>query len=501
MSDSLCISVTFLDGRFHGQADGGLPEWPPSPLRLFQAIVAANGPSLGNGGDIDAALRWLEHQPPPTLLTPPAQTGALCPLYVPNNAMDLVAKQWVRGNTGASIAEHRTLKNVRPTLLAGGDTVHYVWPLSDAAEGTPPIDALAQAVERMVALGWGIDLVVAQARVLGADQTLAPELEHWEPASGASANALRCAVAGSLDGLMDRHAAFQDRLADGAFHPVPPLTAYRSVGYRRHGDPVGRPTACFELRKPDGSAYTYPVKRLIHVAGMTRCLAIKTMRQSPPSGDLPDGWLESYVAGHRSDAGEDHRQLSFIPLPSIGHRHTDPAVRRVMIVGPVGDKRWVDHLARRLAGLTLVPDPKTGQANGPPAMLVPATPSGTVFQRYHQPSRTWASATPVILPGNDDGKPTKTRKLIRKALEHAGIEQPCSITWHKQSKFPKIPPAGPARRGQRATGFIRPGYLLRYSAVHLTLDFGETARQPGPMLIGAGRHCGLGVMAGGDDHG
>ncbi len=37
----LCISATFLDGRFHGRRDGGESEWPPSPLRLFQALVAA----------------------------------------------------------------------------------------------------------------------------------------------------------------------------------------------------------------------------------------------------------------------------------------------------------------------------------------------------------------------------------------------------------------------------------------------------------------------------
>lgn len=34
-SDALCISVTFLTGRYHGE------EWPPSPARLYQALVAA----------------------------------------------------------------------------------------------------------------------------------------------------------------------------------------------------------------------------------------------------------------------------------------------------------------------------------------------------------------------------------------------------------------------------------------------------------------------------
>ena len=37
----LVLTVRFLDDRYHGLLDrGGPPEWPPSPFRLFQALVA-----------------------------------------------------------------------------------------------------------------------------------------------------------------------------------------------------------------------------------------------------------------------------------------------------------------------------------------------------------------------------------------------------------------------------------------------------------------------------
>jgi hypothetical protein len=41
----LCVTVRFLDPRpiYRGRKDEGLPEWPPSPHRLFQATVAAIG--------------------------------------------------------------------------------------------------------------------------------------------------------------------------------------------------------------------------------------------------------------------------------------------------------------------------------------------------------------------------------------------------------------------------------------------------------------------------
>ncbi|MER3462825.1 MAG: type I-U CRISPR-associated protein Cas5/Cas6, partial [Armatimonadota bacterium] len=42
MTRHLCISVTPLDDLFHGKGDDDEPEWPPSPMRLFQALVAGS---------------------------------------------------------------------------------------------------------------------------------------------------------------------------------------------------------------------------------------------------------------------------------------------------------------------------------------------------------------------------------------------------------------------------------------------------------------------------
>jgi CRISPR-associated protein Csb2 len=50
-------------------------------------------------------------------------------------------------------------------------------------------------------------------------------------------------------------------------------------------------------------------------------------------------------------------------------------------------------------------------------------------------------------------------------------------------------------RKRQPTGYIRPDHLLTQTAVHLTLQFNDELEVPGPLMIGAGRHCGLGVMA------
>jgi CRISPR-associated protein Csb2 len=63
-SENLSISITFLNGRYHGQ------EWPPSAARLFQALVAGVM-TCGDGrymADVEPALRWLERQRPPAHL-------------------------------------------------------------------------------------------------------------------------------------------------------------------------------------------------------------------------------------------------------------------------------------------------------------------------------------------------------------------------------------------------------------------------------------------------
>ncbi len=498
MSTALCISVTFLDPRYHGRGDGGAPEWPPSPMRLFQAMVAGNGLTLGTGSDIDMALRWLEYQPPPTVLAPPRQVGTPVPMYVPNNAMDVVAKAWVRGSIEASISEHRTLKILRPTHLIGGDTVHYLWPIASNDTNQPPVEPLARAVEQMVALGLGLDLVVAQCRVLSSGDSVGEGLERWVVAQDHATSTLRCPVRKSLDALMERHSAHLDRLADDTFQSVPPLTRYQAVGYRRPTDPVGRPIACFELRHDDGSFCRYPQRKLMHIAGMVRHLAKEIMQQSPPDG-ASDDWVERYVAGHWRKGDDEHRQFSYLPLPSIGHEFADQALRRVMIAAPVGDDAWLEHLAVRLAGRQLRPE--NGNAfgeQGPPTLV--RVYRDKVERRYTAAANRWASVTPVILPGHDDRKPAKTRKLIEAALAQSGIDQPCTFEWSAHSRFRNSLSAHKYHK-DRETGLKHwqfenlKDYLRGKTWVHLTLAFADELKIPGPLVIGAGRHCGFGLMA------
>src|ERR1700722_17123719 len=104
----LLLTVRWLDDRYHGLLDrGGPPEWPPSPFRLFQALVAG----VARRGELDSpigqSLSWLQKLDPPIIITPKSKTGQAITRFVPNNDGD---KKFDR-------QERLTAKPTIPTLM------------------------------------------------------------------------------------------------------------------------------------------------------------------------------------------------------------------------------------------------------------------------------------------------------------------------------------------------------------------------------------------------
>lgn len=497
MSNYLRVSVTFLDQRFHGRRDGGEPEWPPSPLRLMQAIVAANARDIGANGELNNALTWLEGQDPPLVVAPCGEEATPYHLSVPNNAMDIVGRAWLKGkyfgSDDANPATHRTMKTFRPVRMLDGGTVHYLWKLGGSPpDAVAPVEPLIKAARRIVTLGWGIDLVVGDADCISSEELGSLSGERWLPTTSMNVAALRTPVRGTLVALRERHESFLHRIGKMGFAPVTPLTRFEVCGYRRSADPITHPWAVFELRHDDGSFCRYPQRKLTHIAGMVRHLAKELMAQSPPQ-NIHENWVEQYVLGHRNEDAEEHRQFSYLPLPSIGHEHADQSVRRVMISVPAGDDAWLEHLARLLAGRQLKPQKgdEFGEREAPTLIRVYRD---RVARRYTGAANRWASVTPVILPGHDDGKPVKRRRLIEAALAQSGVDQPCSFDWSAFSTFRNSLSAHKYDRNKRANYYL-PSYLRSRSAIHLTLTFKDALHVSGPLAIGAGRHCGFGLMA------
>lgn len=472
-----CITVRWLDDRYHGLLGrDGPPEWPPSPFRLFQALVAG----VARRGELDSevgkSLEWLQSKSP-LIVAPRSRPGRVITRFVPNNDGDKVPE---RQNRLAA-------KTLRPTLILDQAEVHYIWRVDEDC----PHQQLIEASRCLSCLGWGIDMAYADGELLDEERIEKLRGVRWfpRPDTFRDYGMLRLPREGSLADLLRAHASALGRIEHGKpLRTVGKPEVFDRVFYASAERPLGRPFVAFALRTSGDNSYSYPHVKLIHIAGMARNAAIKAMKDYPPDevGD-PDTWVGSFVAGHQSDGAETHEQFSYIPLPSIGHQHADAMIRRMMITAPFGFEAQIGHLANQFDGVQLQPE---DGSEGP--ILWRLHPDG-VTRQYLEASRVWASVTPVILPGHDDHKPAKTISLIERALRQGGIDQTCQFTWSALPNFGHCLTAHKYDRQNRPTGYFRPGYLKSLTGVHIRVTFDHPVA--GPLSVGAGRHCGLGVLA------
>src|SRR5690349_8278355 len=115
----LVIIIRFLSDRYHGRTENGRqPEWPPSPLRLYQAILAG---ASGRWHDTSVrdrelpAFDWFQSlREPPRIIAPEFQQGRPLLKYVRENLSDVDP-------------EKRDAKFFRPTLFWGEPKLTYYW--------------------------------------------------------------------------------------------------------------------------------------------------------------------------------------------------------------------------------------------------------------------------------------------------------------------------------------------------------------------------------------
>lgn len=493
MPSAFCLSITFHDREFHGRGDGAEPEWPPSPLRLFQSLVAACAARHAHGdglGYFTPALKWLEQQLPPRIIAPEVAEGAPCRLSVPSNAMDIVAAAWSRGNYSnkgdANPATHRAMKTIRPIRLLTDDTIHYLYQLPDAigAEVTHHVELLTTAARSITHLGWGVDMVAANACVItdAVAQTMAGR--RWKPVDHAEVQ-LRIPQSGTLEALIGRHQAFLHRVTEDGFTPVPPLTTFRTVAYDDSARLNHRHLAAFDLLPVDPAdrrpRRPFRQEVIVSVAAMLRHTACQAAKD-----DLGDWrtaeWAEQFVAGHGPHTAEQSfPRFSYLPIPTLGH--DDGLIRRVVIAEtPGGDGRSARWAAQRLGGLPLC-DQETGEVL---AMLKNVPPKDATFKAFLASSNCWQSITPVILPGFDDNDRGKRLSLLLRCFEQAGISRDLIADLNVQ-KSPW------SRASAQTRSYQRSKRLEHLPACHVRVYF--KSQLSGPLALGAGRHRGLGILA------
>lgn len=475
----LCISVTFLDVLFHGQGDSE-PEWPPSPMRLFQALLGGSRAGCRGREWSEAtadAFRWLESRDAPEIIAPEAREVTRYTLFIPNNDSDKLPDR----------QDRLTSKVARAHRLSGGDTVHYVWPIPES-EGSHRVHAnlISQQARHLLSLGWGIDQAFGNGQILTAAQVAALPGRRWRAwrHHEAAGRTWRVPTAGSLEALEAVYSSFLLRLATGQYDPPKEFKRFNAVRYLSGTVLVPRPFAAFEL--PDGHAFR-PV-RTASVAAMLRSLICKPEHRRDFQQQFPGIDGETFLAGRvGADPYRGDQRFSYLPLPTIGHEHADGMIRRLLIAGPFGGPGPLAQWAKQRLRNEALRD-ELGNHRG--VLLEPwRSSSGRMLGLYVNESEAWSTVTPVILPGFDDGKHAKAERLFVKAVMQAGIpvEAIRELTLRKAPFWPGA---------QHPRQYTVPDYIRHLGRWHAWIRFREPI--PGPLAIGAGRHIGLGLFAASD---
>ncbi len=539
----LAITVEFLTGRFVATSpeDRRRHEWPPHPARFFSALVATWADLEEIGERERAALEWLERQPAPSIVASDTVLRTVRTHFVPVNDISVVgtvpasrfdkiaeAKQAMAKAVGAQRERARrqveNARNVGTMVDRVGDTnpaaalqllpsgrqrraryypsstpvvprVHYVWP------GSEPSGEIGDALDRILSgvtrLGHSSSLVTCRIdREFDLDTSQMP---RWSP-DPTGERLVRTTAAGLLPEL---EASFSSHRGCGPRTMANDVQRYRLLNPGRAVGQLQVPANAGEwfVFAQEASGRTLPIHAAANLTGAVRGALMR----------YADDPVAELISGHRVDGTHsDNPHLSVIALPFVGREHADGHLLGFAILLPASSPllsardevlraigRWEgsDSSGRFRVRARL----RGGDDLWFERVQDPLDTWSLRRSRWEGPARTWVSVTPIALdrhPGNlgSDNPPTAARaareaeESVRTACEHIGVAPPTYIAVTRSSLVTGSRPARsfPPFRG---AGHDSPQRLL----VHARIMFDGDVR--GPLLLGAGRYLGLGLMA------
>ena len=466
----LAILVELLHGTFRGDPDGtantgrlSRGEWPPSPARLFAALVAADGTRQKCRATDGAELAWFERLPPPVIhahARPCHQP--LDPRYVVRHEGS-ACKSTHQEYVGRSGALNRAGVRVAPS----SPFVVYSWDVASPTRAT-----LVALMRRAARVGY-----------LGAsDSPVRVRVTPRLPASAAANDAfvpdklgdivINVTESGDLRMLDRMYDMWCERGASVSRLQFPALRhgmRYRSPG---SGKPVDRGEVVAWLRLE--AAVTG--RRISAVTALFKEAVLSQHQRI--HGEPP-----AVLHGH--GFGENGYEIArYLALPDVGSRWSRGRIHGLALWLPPG----CDFTARRMA-LDAAAAIRRLTGRGVDVSVAPredeARPRAALPDRWLRRSRGWATAFPAI-------------HERRRALNLAEVAQ-----WCRHAGLPD-PVAFRSARTPLVTGAVdlapvevnRPGRpALPYS--HVELRFAQPV--PGPVVIGSGRQRGFGLCIPVDD--
>ena len=538
------IEVNFLTGRYVATAYNNrrMGEWPPHPARLFSAMVDAWADRDEREPRESRLLEWLEKQGPPAIAASGAEHRRVISHFVPVNDATVVgialqerryrqirqleseldqamASSGEQSRKARSIRTRlRKSRNVESQVTKAGTTnpstalamfpeqrvrqerffpsvspvvprVTYLW---DAVLSDEMGKALDELLARVTRLGHSSSLVSCRAVDSLPEATLIPG-----SSSGTSLRTVQPGQFKELERLFKRHGGNGPR-------SLPFTVTSYSAGDEspNESDLSRRPNTAGEwiIFELEHESRWLPVTRAPALASVMRDAVIQHAATPTPveiSGTGPDG--KPIDAPH----------LAFLSLPFVGSQYADGRVMGVALSIPEGfseaDRRAIYRAVgtweRASSGRRLTLRLADGSVKICLKRLRETAEARTLqSQVWSREALRWISATPIALPkhpGRLSGGTAAARakawqsaeEAVVASCEHVGL--PVPVNMHLS--------LSPLLRGARHVRDCPPfqrkgkqGEVVRRQLVHAALTFDEPIH--GPLMLGAGRFAGLGLM-------
>ena len=460
----LAISVELLHGTFRGDPDGtantgylARGEWPPSPTRLFAALVAADGTRQQCRVTDGAELAWFERLPPPAIHADSRPYHqALEPRYVvrhKGNAEKATHQEYV-GRAGVL---HRAGARVAPRDAR----VVYSWDVE-----SPPEEILEGLQRRAARIGYlGASDSPVRVRVTTRVSPAATSSDIFMPDRRGD---LVIDVPGPghlqvLDRMYDEWCAHGASVSRLQFPALQRGVPYRSPG---SAEPVDRGEVVAWLRL--GAAVSG--RRLSLVTALFKEAVLSQHQRL--FGEPP-----AILHGH-GFSGNGYEIARYLALPDVGYRWSRGRIHGLALWLPPASGSAARQRARDAA---LAIGRLTGR--GVDVAVAPrddeARPLASRPDRWLHRARGWVTAFPAI---HERRCPLDLAEVAR-WCRHAGLSEPSSF---RSARTPLV--AGAIDLSPVEVN--RPG-RPRLSYSHIELRFAQAVS--GPVVIGSGRQRGFGL--------
>lgn len=473
----LTIAVRLLHGTIRaGSPDdtvmaGGDPrgEWPPSPARLFAALVAADGTGARCAVTDGSELEALERLGAPRIYASDLADLGEMPLKARFVVQDVTAEGTVQDYPA------RRPQEVRPGVKASprAPVVVYQW---DAELSREHVVALARRSARVGYLGCADSPV----QVTIVEELSAVEgLSEWRPGAARGVT-LPVPFEGFLGAL------------DAAFEEWSSGRPMRRSWIRTRRERYAPTTAGVVTEPHLGSGRTIWLELDRRVAPQRVLQVTETLRAAVL--EHLDAVLGSGPAGSRvpwqlhghdvpDEVGRPYQIARFLALPNVGHRYSDGMIHGAAIWLPPTVAREVEEAVREVVTRRLRRLRGSGIDVGVRVRLPDSPKWSTNPRRWSDPARRWFSATPAVAERGRRRGPTADD--VRGWFTNAGYPEPTLI---RVSPVPTR--SGVARLGGRAVH--REG-RDRYPYYWIDVAFEESVE--GPICVGRSRSFGLGLLA------